>query len=94
MRELTSFVRLAKVFERFRIGVPDEFVWEYGSENPADRFYRYFKLRAYTFGSIRCALQLRLNLNGEPPHDGIAQFSLQVDPAALNRLRESLSEVR
>lgn len=67
--------------------VPDEYRFEYGSEDPARRFYRYFLLRAYTTdGAGHCALQFVMNLNSSEPHEGVCRFSLSVDPAQIARL--------
>lgn len=67
--------------------VPDEYIFEYGSEDPTDRFYRYFRLRAYTVGRRgQCAVEFRMNLNEKPPAQGIAEFSIELESAQLNRL--------
>lgn len=69
--------------------VPDEFSYEYGSENPQARFYRYFLMRAYTVGNRgHCGLQFVLNLNQAEPEEGKCTFSIQTEPASLNRLGE------
>lgn len=76
---------------RFPKKIGDEFVFEYGSENPDDRFYRHFVLRAYTTGAAgHCALQFKINLNQKPPAEGIGVFSLQAEPAAISRLGDLL----
>jgi hypothetical protein len=67
--------------------VPDEYRFEYGSEDPARRSYRHFILRAYTIGLRgQCALQFAMNLNREAPDEGSCRFSLQAEPAQLARL--------
>ena len=66
-----------------RIG--DEFRYEYGSEDPS-RSYRYFFLRAYTIDNAgHSALQLKINANASEPHDGSCTFSIEAEPAAINR---------
>jgi hypothetical protein len=67
--------------------VPDEYRFEYGSEDPAKRFYRYFLLRAYTTdGAGHCALQFVMNLNGSEPNEGVSRFSISLEPAQIARL--------
>ena len=70
-----------------RIG--DEYVYEYGTDDPGARFYRHFVMRAYTIDGVgHCALQFGINLNEEEPEEGVCRFSIRVDAAALNRLGE------
>lgn len=67
----------------------DEYRYEYGTEDPQVRFYRYFLLRAYTFDALgNCALQIAINLNAADPEEGICKFSLRADAASINRLGE------
>jgi len=67
--------------------VPDEYIFEHGSEDPTERFYRHFRLRAYTVGRRgQCAIEFRMNLNEKPPAQGIAEFSIELEAAPLNRL--------
>ncbi len=71
--------------------IGDQYVYEYGSEDPAAKFYRHLRLRAYTVGSVgHCALQFTVNLNQPQPDEGTTQFSLKADPAEINRLGELL----
>ncbi|GHU29024.1 hypothetical protein AGMMS50256_12870 [Betaproteobacteria bacterium] len=65
----------------------DEYVYEYGSEDPNARLYRHFVLRAYTIDGVgHCALQFAINLNQSEPEEGVCRFSIPVEPGALNRL--------
>ncbi|HEX4809576.1 MAG TPA: hypothetical protein VH325_11640 [Bryobacteraceae bacterium] len=65
----------------------DEFRYEYGSEDPARRHYRYFLLRAYTIDNAgHCALQVKMNNNTREPHEGTCTLSIKAEAAALNRL--------
>jgi hypothetical protein len=67
----------------------DEYTYEYGSEDPAKEFYRYFLLRAYTIDQAgHCALQIHINLNEKEPEEGICKFSIRAEAAAINRLGE------
>ncbi len=80
-RALTNFPKL----------IGDEYVYEYGSEKPEEKFYRHFKLKAYTVGNVgNCAIQFTVNLNQPEPEEGICKFSLTVLPAEINRLGELL----
>jgi hypothetical protein len=73
---------------KFPSKVPDEYVFEYGSEAPKDRWAYYLKFRAYTVGMRgQPALQFSMNLNQDVPDDGRSSFSIAaVEPAALARL--------
>lgn len=73
---------------RFPTKVPDEYTFEYGSENPKDRFAYYLKLRAHTVGlSGQPVLQFTMNLNGDSPDDGRCSFSIaSVEPTQIARL--------
>jgi hypothetical protein len=81
---------LKKIGDRlknFPIQVGDEFRYEYGSEDPAQRFHGYFLLRAYTTDSAgHCALQVKMNNNAREPHEGRCTFSIKAEAAAINRL--------
>jgi hypothetical protein len=82
-----DFGQIGTALANFPARVGDEYVYERGSEDPADRCYRYVRLRAYTVGRRGdCALQLSMNLNGSEPGEGICRFSIPVEAAALNRL--------
>lgn len=76
-QELASFPK--------KIG--DEYRYVYGSEDPADRFYRYFHIKAYTT-DLRghCAIQFKIQLNQAEPNEGQSLFSLVAEPAEINRL--------
>ena len=73
--------------QRFPARVPDQFVYEYGSDDPADRFYRHLGIRAYT---VDTALQFSIDRNATEPHEGVCRFSIPADAAALNRLGDLL----
>jgi len=68
--------------------VPDEYIFECGSENPNERWAYYLKLRAYTLGLRgQPALQVQMNLNGDAPNDGRCSFSIaDVEAAQISRL--------
>jgi hypothetical protein len=46
---------LGRSLAEFPAKVPDEYVLAYGSEDPADRFAYYLRLRAYTVSHPRAA---------------------------------------
>ena len=88
--DLAEIGRALKKFPRF---VGDQYKHEYGSSDPKDRNYRHFVLRAYTVGSWgQCALQISIDLNQQEPDEGICQFSIEAEPASLNRLGGLLIE--
>ncbi len=77
--------------------VPDEYRYEYGSDDPTKRWYSHFMLRAYTTDAVgHCALQLVMNLNRAEPDEGSCSFSIKVEEAAqicrLGRLFQRLRE--
>ena len=80
-----------QALRRFPARVPDEVVSQYGTDDPGSRFYRLVRIRAYTLGrSGRSALQITLDLNEDEPSEGACRFSIQAEPAAINRLGELL----
>lgn len=83
---------IGSALSSFPKNVGDEYVYEYGSEDPAAKFYRYIKLRAYTVGNVgKCAIQIVVNTNEEEPGEGRSIFSIPADPASINRLGELFS---
>ncbi len=71
----------------FSAKISDDYRFEYGSENPATRFYRYFLLRAYALDSLgHCAIQFAMNLNEAEPNEGVCKLSIPAEPMAINRL--------
>lgn len=78
--------------------VGDEYRFEYGSEDPKDRYYRYFHLRAYTTDNVgHCAIQIKVNQNTIEPYEGQSTFSIRADAAQINRLGDlflKLSELK
>ena len=73
--------------QNFPVNIGDEYCYEYGSENPEDRFYRYFLIRAYTIDAAgHCAIQFVINRNSVEPDEGVCRFSIRADAASINRL--------
>jgi hypothetical protein len=86
-----DIAEIGKALKQFPSGVPDKYIYEHGSENPADNIYRYFLLRAYTTNNTGdCALQFAINQNAKEPNEGTCRFSIRAEPAAINRLGELL----
>ena len=89
---------LGKALQKFPATVGDDYRYEYGSEKPEDRFYRYFLLRAYTTDSVgHCAVQFIINQNSGEPDEGVCRFSIKAEPASINHLGvlfEKFSELR
>jgi hypothetical protein len=78
---------IGMALKAFPKNVSDEYQYEYGSENPKDRFYRNFVLRAYITDSVgHCAVQIEINNNNSEPYEGKCKFSIQADAASINRL--------
>lgn len=80
--------KIGKSLRVFPTKVPDEYVYEYGSEDPGKKFYRFFKMRIYTIQlSGQCAIQFAINLNENEPNEGISRFSISpIEPMSLSRL--------
>jgi len=89
-----ELIEIGQALARFPTKVPDEYEFIYGSANPADRFYRFFRFRAKTVDVAgHCALHFEFELNQDEPNEGRAAFSLPVEPwalEALGRLFETL----
>jgi hypothetical protein len=67
--------------------IPDEYVHECGSNNPAAKVHGYFLLRAYTIDGVgHCAPQLSMNRRRIPPCEGSCEVSIATEAAAINRL--------
>jgi hypothetical protein len=76
-----------KALQNFPAQIGDEYRYEYGSENPEDRCYRYFLMRAYTTDGVgHCAVQFVINQNSVEPDEGVCRFSISADAASINRL--------
>jgi hypothetical protein len=85
--DVEEIAAIGTALEFFPKKVSDEYTYEYGSEDPAKEFYRYFLLRAYTTDQAgHCALQIHINLNEKEPEEGVCKFSMRAEPAAINRL--------
>jgi hypothetical protein len=82
---------LGASLKQFPSRVGDEYRFEYGTDNPTHKCYRHFLLRAYTTDGVgHCALQFVINLNQSEPKEGRAMFSIESEPAAINRLGDLL----
>jgi len=86
---IDDLTKIGRGLRAFPSKVGDEYVYEYGTEDPSAKFYRHFVLRAYTIDGVgHCALQFAINLNQAEPEEGVCRFSMPVEPGALNRLGE------
>jgi hypothetical protein len=84
---VSELKEIGAALQSFPTRVPQEYVYEYGSPKPEDRFYRHLVLRAYTVDAAgHCALQIRIDRNDPEPDEGMCQFSFVVAPAQLKRL--------
>jgi len=82
-----DIARIGSALQSFPAHIGDQFVYEYGNDNPEARFYRHFVMRAYTTDSVgHCAIQIAMNLNNTEPNEGLCQFSIQAEPSAIARL--------
>ena len=84
---VSDLSEIGGILQAFPKAIPDEYKYEYGSSDPAARFYRHFVFRAYTVGSWgKCALQVSINQNQSEPEEGICLFSIPAEPSSINRL--------
>ena len=84
---VSDLTEIGDALKAFPKSIPDEFKYEYGSSDPAMRFYHHFVLRVYTVGSWgKCALQISINQNQSEPEEGICLFSIPAEAASINRL--------
>lgn len=83
-----KLIELAEHLEFFPKKLPDEYVFEVGSERPKDRYAYYFKLMLFTIDRRgHCALQIRYNNNRELPYREIIDFCiLKAEPYQVNKL--------
>ena len=95
---VNDLVEIGTGLRNFPKGLNDEYIFEYGSDDPKERSYRYFVLRAYMIDSVgHGAIQFIINNNTVEPYEGMCRFSIQADAAAINRLGEKFlmfSELR
>jgi hypothetical protein len=78
---------IGKALQNFPNKIDDEYIYEYGSEKPEDRYYRHFWLKVYTVNSFgRCAIQFHINKNTQEPDEGICRFSILAEASAVNNL--------
>ena len=82
-----DLVVAADVIKRFPRNLGDSVEWQLGSEDPLERSAYYLGLRLYQINPTgRCAIEFRMNNLSEPPEREIMQFSIEIEPAALDRL--------
>lgn len=86
---------IGRALRAFPAKIGDEYVYTYGSDDPTGRAYRLLVLRAYTTDCLgHCALQIAINTNSKEPEEGLCRFSIQAEPAAINRLGEAFEKFR
>jgi hypothetical protein len=82
-----ALLKIGAALSAFPVKIPDEYIFEYGSPGVGNRVYRHVLLRAYTVGAVgHCGLQISMNRNCAPPDEGICEFSILAEAAALNKL--------
>ncbi len=78
---------IGEALQSFPKKVPDEYVYEIGSNKPEVNFAFYFMICAYTLDkSGHCALQIVIDNNEKRPDEEACRFSIKADPAAIQRL--------
>ena len=88
-----DLVEIGGGLKNFPKTADDEYRYEHRSEDPALRCYRYFLLRAYTTDAVgHSALQIKMNCNASQPNEGMCEFSIRAEAAAINRLGGLLEE--
>ena len=88
---LDDLAEMATALKAFPAQSVDQYTYEYGSNEPGDRMYRYFRLRFYTTDHAgHCAVQFSVDLRNNAPEEGVCVFSFRVEPAAIHRLGQLL----
>lgn len=86
-RAVQDLADIGNKLERFPERVGDECRYEYGLQDPSQHRYRYLLIRAYTTDAAgHCAIQVKMNNNWREPDEGVCEFSIQAEAAAINRL--------
>jgi hypothetical protein len=86
-----SLAKLARQLRTYPTGTKDLFLWELGSELPADRFGFYFRIRISVVSPRGlCSVEFRFNNNEIPPERELTEFSFTAEPADLERLARLL----
>jgi len=84
----SSFRDTGEALSAFPSKIPDEYLYEIGSNRPEDDFAFYFALRAYTTDtSGHCAIQFTMNDYMMEPSES-CRFSIKAEPWAIHRLGE------
>lgn len=79
--------KIGEALSSFPQKIDDEFSYTNGSDDPNDRHYRLFTIRAYTTDGVgHCAIQFKVNLNQSEPSEGQSVFSIVTEAAAINKL--------
>lgn len=80
--------KIGNSLKSFPRNIPDEYIYEYGSEDSDKKYYRFFKIRAYTVQQTgQCAIQFAINFNENEPNEGLSRFSIYpVEPMSFFRL--------
>jgi hypothetical protein len=90
---VTDLSEIGKALQNFPKNIDDEYIYEYGSEKPEDRFYRHFWLKVYVISLLgRCAIQFHINNNTKEPNEGICRFSIIAEAAEVNNLGKLFEE--
>jgi len=80
--------KIGNSLKAFPAKIPDEYCYIYGSEDPNEKVYRFFRIKAYAIDAWgHCALQFAINYNNDEPDEGTSKFSIHpIDPAILSKL--------
>ncbi len=85
--KVEDLVRVGRALWKFPREPEEQFVWEFGSEDPGDRCAYYFRFRAFQVEPRGlCAIELRFNHNQDPPNQQISEFCIPAMPGDLDRL--------
>ncbi len=87
---VADIANIGKGLKNFPLKSGDEYTYTHGSEDPADNWDCFFRLRAFTYNFAgHSALEVSINLNEKQPVDkAISSFSIPAEPTAINQLGE------
>lgn len=86
-----ALTEMASALEVFPRHATDAYLFELGSERKEDRWAYYLRFRAFVVDGVgHSALLFRMNNNRDLPHQELAEFCIEAEPANINRLGKLL----
>lgn len=90
-----ELMEIGNALSTFPNKTPDEYKFLAGDEDNPEDFAYFFSLKIYTIDSVgHCAIQVSFNSCQQPPDEGIAKFSIEANPSAINELGKALIKMQ